>query len=164
LPTYNFGLGFLPDGNLLVALMTQRLILKFGAEKPAIHADLTDVASGYLRDLAVARDGNAYVTSFDADASGPDGFASARVLLATPDGNIRSVADNITHPNGLAITSSHDLLVAETLGNRLLGFKIDSDGALLHRKVFADADRASMAKMNSRKKQKVGRTQRRKRP
>ena len=122
----------------MVASLTQRLILKLGADKPTIHADLTDLASGYLRDLAVARDGNAYVMSFDADAAGPDSFASARVLLATPDGNIRSVADNIAHPNGLAITSSHDLLVAETLGNRLLGFNIDSDGALLHRKVFAN--------------------------
>ena len=99
---------------------------------------MTDVASGYLRDLAVARDGNAYVTSFDADASGPDCFASARVLLATPNGDIRSVADNIAHPNGLAITSAHELLVAETLGNRLIAFKIDDDGALLHRKVFAN--------------------------
>src|SRR5260370_35824186 len=137
-PGRPFGLGFLPDGSLLVASMTQKLILKFGAEKPVIHADLTDAASGYLRDLAVARDGNAYVTCFDAEASGPDGFASARVLLATPDGNIRSVADNIAHPNGLAITSSHNLLVAETLGHRLLAFKIGSDGAVLHRKVFAN--------------------------
>ena len=61
-----FGLGFLPDGSLLVASMTQRLILKFGAEKPTIHADPSGVASGYLRDLVVARNGNAYVTSFDA--------------------------------------------------------------------------------------------------
>ncbi|WP_166208153.1 SMP-30/gluconolactonase/LRE family protein [Bradyrhizobium septentrionale] len=137
-PSRPFGLGFLPDGDLLVASMTQRLILKLGADKPTIHADLTDLASGYLRDLAVTRDGNAYVTCFDADAAGPDGFASARVLLATPDGNVRSVADNVAHPSGLAITGSHDLLVAETLGNRLLGFEIGSDGALLHRKVFAN--------------------------
>ncbi|MEH6952816.1 hypothetical protein V4R08_16300 (plasmid) [Nitrobacter sp. NHB1] len=27
-----FGLGFLPDGDLLVVLITQRLILKFGAD------------------------------------------------------------------------------------------------------------------------------------
>src|SRR6202022_1257296 len=80
-PSRPFGLSFLPDGDLLAASMTQRLILKFGAEKPAVYADLTDVASGYLRDLAVARDGNAYVTSFDADASGPDRFAWARVFL-----------------------------------------------------------------------------------
>ena len=137
-PSRPFGLGFLPDGDLLVASMTQRLILKFGAEKPAIHADLTDAASGYLGDLAVARDGKAYVTCFDADASGPDCIASARVLLATRDGNIRLVADNIAHPNGLVVTSAHDLLVAETLGNRLLAFKIDDDGTLLHRKVFAN--------------------------
>ena len=61
-PTYQVdrsAKAFLPEGNLLVASMTQKLFLKFGAEKPAIHADLTDVASGYLRDLAVARDGNA---------------------------------------------------------------------------------------------------------
>src|SRR5260370_38107458 len=124
-PSRPFGLGFLPDGDLLVASMTQRLILKFGAEKRAIHADMADVASGYLRDLAVARDGNAYVTSFDADASGPDCFASARVLLATPDGHIRSVADNIAHPNGLAITSSHNLLVAATLGHSVIHIKVD---------------------------------------
>jgi hypothetical protein len=30
------------------------------------------------------------------------------------------------------------MLVAETFGNRLLAFKIDSDGTLLHRKVFAN--------------------------
>jgi sugar lactone lactonase YvrE len=137
-PGRPFGLGFLPDGGLLVASMTQQLILKFGSEKPVVHADLAAVASGNLRDLAVARDGNVYVTSFDVEASGPDCFASARVLLAMPDGNIRSVADNIAYPNGLAITSTHDLLVAETLGNRLLAFKIDSDGILLHRKVFAN--------------------------
>jgi sugar lactone lactonase YvrE len=82
-----------------------------------------------------------YVTSFDSNVSGPDCFASARVLLATRDGNILSVADNIAHPNGLAITSAHDLLVAETLGNRLLAVKIDGDGALLHRKVFAQTSR-----------------------
>lgn len=98
-----FGLGFLPDGDLLVASTTQRLILKFGAETPAVHADMAAFASGYLRDLAVARDGSAYVTSFDAHASGPDCLASARILLAMPDGNIRSVADNIARPNGLAI-------------------------------------------------------------
>jgi sugar lactone lactonase YvrE len=105
---------------------------------PIEGADMADVASGYLRELAVSRDGSAYVTSFDAEASGPDCFASARVLLATPDGNIRSVADNVAHPNGLAITSTHDLLVAETLGNRLLALKIDSDGTLLHQKIFAN--------------------------
>jgi sugar lactone lactonase YvrE len=68
-PSRPFGLGFLPDGDLLVASMTQRLILNLRSAKAAIHADLADAAVGYLRDMAVARDGNAYVASFDADAA-----------------------------------------------------------------------------------------------
>ena len=113
--------------------------LEIGAEKPAVYADLTDVASGYLRDLAVARDGNAYVSVFRRGCLRTRRLrvGSGSVWL-TPDGTIRSVADNIAHPNRLAITSSHDLLVTETLGNRLLAFKIDGDGALRHRKVFAN--------------------------
>ena len=35
-PSRPFGLGVLPDGDLLGATMTQRLIVKFGAEKPAV--------------------------------------------------------------------------------------------------------------------------------
>ena len=93
--------------------------------------------------MAVARDGNAYVASFDADAAGQDCFASARILLATPDGKVRSVADNMAHPNGLVITSAHEVLVAETLGNRVIAFQIGNDGALLHRRVFANFERMS---------------------
>jgi sugar lactone lactonase YvrE len=142
-PSRPSGLGFLPDGQLLVASMTQRKLLNFGAKKPTVHADMSEIAAGFLRDLAVARDANAYVTSFDADADGPEGFASARVILATPDGAVRSVAENMAHPGGLAITAAHDLLVSETLGNRVLSYQIDADGALLHRKVFANFERVS---------------------
>ena len=74
------------------------------------------------------------MTSFDGDASSPDCFASAKILLATPAGRVRTVAENMAHPNGLAVTSSHELLVAETLANRLLAFKIGREGTLLHRK------------------------------
>ena len=43
-PGRPFGLGFLPDGGLLIASMTQRLILKFGPETSAVFADMADVA------------------------------------------------------------------------------------------------------------------------
>ncbi len=143
IPGRPFGLGFLPDGDLLIASMTRRLLLNLVGRKVVVHADLADAAVGYLRDMAVARDGNAYVISFDADAAGPDCFASACVLLATPDGKVQSVASNLAHPNGLVITSAHELLVAETLGNRVLAFQIGNDGALLHRRVFADFEKMS---------------------
>jgi hypothetical protein len=80
--------------------------------------------------LSPARDGNAYVTSYDADAAGPDCFASARVLLARPDGKVRPVAENMAHPNELAITSAHEVLVAETLCNRVIAFQMGGRTAL----------------------------------
>lgn len=90
-PSRPFGLGFLPDGNLLIASMTLRLILNLRGAKATVHPTLADAAVGYLRDMAVVRDGNAYLTSYDADAAGPDCFASARIPLATPDGKVRPV-------------------------------------------------------------------------
>ena len=41
------------------------------------------------------------------------------------------------------ITSAHDVLVAETLGNHVIAFQIGNDGALLHRRVFANFERRS---------------------
>ena len=93
-------------------------------------------ALGGLRDLLE-------LMSEAADAAGPDCFASARVLLATPDGKVRPVAENMAHPNGLAITSAHEVMVAETLGNRVIAFQMGEDGALLHRRVFANFERMS---------------------
>jgi sugar lactone lactonase YvrE len=142
-PSRPFGLGFLPRGALLVASMRKKQILNFSGSKPAIHADMTGLAVGDLRDLAVARDGNTFVTCFDSEGSAPDCFKTAQVLLTTPAGETRVVAEDLAHPNGLAITSTHELLVAETLGNRLLAFDIAGDGTLLHRKVFANFERMS---------------------
>jgi sugar lactone lactonase YvrE len=45
-PSRPFGLGFLPDGDLLVASMTQRLILNLGGQKAKVHADLADAVVG----------------------------------------------------------------------------------------------------------------------
>src|SRR6266481_3428133 len=66
-PSRPFGLGFLPDGELLVAAMTKRLILNFGATKPVVHAVMAGAAVGYIRYLAVARAGNSCVSPFDAE-------------------------------------------------------------------------------------------------
>jgi sugar lactone lactonase YvrE len=119
-PSRPFGLGFLPRGALLVASMRKKQILNFSGSKPAIHADMTGLAAGNLRDLAVARDGNTFVTCFDSEGSAPDCFKTAQVLLTTPAGETRVVAEDLAHPNGLAITSTHELLVAEKRRNLVL--------------------------------------------
>ena len=51
------GIGFLPDGSTLVASMRDRRILRLDRSRQIVDADFGDMVSGYLRDLAVDRDG-----------------------------------------------------------------------------------------------------------
>jgi hypothetical protein len=46
------GLGFLPEGELLVASITQRKILNVSSNKPVVHADMSDIVAGLLRHLS----------------------------------------------------------------------------------------------------------------
>ena len=55
------GLGFLPDGTLLIVSMEQRLILRHSHGKLNVHADLTDLECTWLNDMVVGVDGIAYV-------------------------------------------------------------------------------------------------------
>ena len=56
------GLGWLPDGRLLVVAMeTQRLLRVEPDGELAVHADLSSAARGSLNDMIVAADGTAYL-------------------------------------------------------------------------------------------------------
>ena len=56
------GLGWLPDGRLLVVAMeTQRLLRLEHDGTLAVHADLSSAARGSLNDMIVAADGTAYL-------------------------------------------------------------------------------------------------------
>src|SRR5260370_324488 len=68
---------------------------------------------------------------------------AGKVFRIDLDGKVTVVADVPSRPFGLGFLPDGELLVAETLGNRLLAFKIEADGTLLHRKVFANFERMS---------------------
>ncbi|MDQ2935586.1 MAG: SMP-30/gluconolactonase/LRE family protein, partial [Chloroflexota bacterium] len=68
-------------------------------------------------------------------------FAPGIVVLVSPDGSARQVADGIAFGNGMAVTpDSSTLIVAESYGNRLTAFDIAADGSLSNRRVWADLD------------------------
>jgi sugar lactone lactonase YvrE len=125
------GIGFLPDGSTLVSSMRDRKILRLDRARQAVHADFGDMVDGYLRDLAVDREGYAFAASFDSSGRAPECCETARIILATPDGSTRIVAGNLAYPNGLALTENHRLLVAETLGSRVLAFDVGEEHDLL---------------------------------
>ena len=134
------GLGFLPDGTLLVASMQDRTLYRLEDSGLAPHADISSVATGDINDMLVDRQGYAYVGNFGFDFwNSPERTQHADLALVSPDGTEVSVAARDLHfPNGTVMTSDRRLVVAETHGDRLSVFTVNDDHSLSDRKVFAE--------------------------
>jgi sugar lactone lactonase YvrE len=133
------GLGFLPNGVLLIASMRDRRVLRLKNGHMVCHADLAHLAVGEINDMVVDRQGRAYVGSFDWQACAPGCFTSAHLILITPQGEARVVASDLAFPNGCIVTPDQkQLVLAETFGCRLITFDIGEDGSLSGRQLFAD--------------------------
>ena len=65
------GLGFLPDGRLLIVSMRDRSLLRREADGSLVmHADLSNLAPWHLNDMLVDHDGRAWVANFGFDLEG----------------------------------------------------------------------------------------------
>ena len=71
------GLGWLPDGSLLIASMTRRCVMRFDAPDLAVHADLSALAPYDINDMCVDRHGHAFVGQFGYDLRGGAAPATA---------------------------------------------------------------------------------------
>jgi sugar lactone lactonase YvrE len=134
------GLGFLPDGQLIVVSMRDRRLLRLEADGLREIADLSDLANGNLNDMVVDAEGRAYIGNFGYDYdSDPMSLRPTNIVLVTPDGQARSVADGLIFPNGTVISpDGGTLIVAETFAGRLTAFTVASDGSLADRRLFAE--------------------------
>lgn len=139
-PKHPSGLGFLPDGTLLVASMQDRALYRLEENGLILHADISDVAGGDINDMLVDAQGYAYVGNFGFDFwNSPERTEHADLALVSPDGKQVTVAARDLHfPNGTVMTSDKRLVVAETHGDRLSVFTVNDDHSLSDRKVFAD--------------------------
>jgi sugar lactone lactonase YvrE len=125
------GLGFRPDGSLLIVSTEDRRLLRYDGETVDTVADLSALAPADLGDLVVDSHGRAYI--------GSQAFSGGVILRVDPDDTVSVVARDLDFPNGMAITPDHrTLIVAESIGRRLIAFSIGADGALSDRRVFAD--------------------------
>jgi sugar lactone lactonase YvrE len=128
------GLGFLPDGDLLIVSMLEREILRWNESGTTLHADLSNLVADACNDMVVSSEGRAYVGSFP-PASAPVGS----LIMVDADGEPHVVAEEMIIPNGSVITpDGTTLIVAESLGRRLTAFTIQPDGSLVDRRVYAD--------------------------
>jgi len=134
------GLGWLPDGRLLVVSMRDRRLLRLERDgRLDLHADLSRLVSHWCNDMVVDDAGRAYVGNFGYDALSGEAQKSTCLVAVEPDGRARVVADGLVFPNGAAITQDRRrLVVAETFVHRLTAFEIRPDGHLSAGRLFAD--------------------------
>lgn len=133
------GLGWLPGGDLLVVSMEDRRLLRFNGRELHEHADLAGLAPFHCNDMVVDGQGRAYVGNFGFDLHGGGAPAATGLILVTPTGEARVVAEDLFFPNGTVITpDGRTLVVGESGGRRLTAFDIEDDGSLVNRRVWAD--------------------------
>ena len=132
------GLGWTPDGTLLVVSMHDRLLMRHARGRLELVADLSTLATGPCNDMVVDSAGRAYVGNFGFDRHAGEPERTTCLVRVDPDGSVTRAADDLSFPNGTLITpDGRRLIIAETFTNRLTAFDIGADGALGNRRVFA---------------------------
>src|SRR5581483_10148166 len=135
------GLGWRPDGTLLIVSMLDRRLLRLDGDALSVVADLSPLAGGPCNDMVVDGHGRAYVGNFGSDRHKGEPLRNTCLVRVDPDGSVVRAADDLTFPNGTVITpDGRTLIVAETFGHRLTAFDVAADGALSRRRVFAELD------------------------
>jgi len=138
------GLGWLPDGRLLVVAGEQRQLWRREGDAWALHADLSSLVPATCNDMVVDAQGRAYVGNWGSNYEAGDKPANTVLVCVGPDGHARVVADDLAFPNGSVITpDGRTLIVAETFAGRLSAFDIADDGTLSRRRVWATTDGAN---------------------
>lgn len=129
------GLGWTPDGDLLVTTLETAVMSRVTPEGPQVYRDLSEFGLS-LNDMVATPDGRVYVDIYtERGAGAPHGD----IALVRPDGTAQVVASGLVTPNGMAVTPDGSTLIAsETFGHRLHAWTIRADGSLSDHRVFAE--------------------------
>ena len=142
------GLGWLPDGRLLLVAMKQRKVKRLDPKGLVDHADLSALTVYRCNDMVVDSLGRAYVGNFgfdlEAEFAAADGaldyakLPTTNLVRVDPDGSVQVASAQMHFPNGAVITADgRTLIIAESTANRLTAFTIARDGTLQERRLWA---------------------------
>ncbi len=145
------GIGWLPDGRLLVVARKPRTVLRLEADGRLVeHGDLNPMAAFHGNDMVVDALGRAYVGNFGFDLDRfieeeggaalvePPGPPTTPLIRIDPDGTAHVAAEDMAFPNGTVISpDGRTLIIAETLAGRLTAFDVGDDGTLTGRRIWA---------------------------
>ena len=137
-PNRPSGLGWDPQGRMLIVSMDDRRLLRLDGDTLTEVADLSSFATWHCNDMVVDGVGRAYVGNFGFDLdSGMEPVATV-LLRVDPDGSVHVVADNLQFPNGTVITPDGSaLIIGESWSGCLTAFDVAADGSLSNRREWA---------------------------
>ncbi len=137
-PQQPSGLGFLPDGRMVIVSMRDRKVLRREMDGSlVVHADLSALAHWHCNDMLVDHDGRAWVGNFGFDLEDGSPSRTTVLICVEPDGTAKVVADELGFPNGTVLTpDGRMLIVAESMMNRLSAFEVTA-GSLGERRTWA---------------------------
>lgn len=136
------GLGFMPNGDLLIVAQPYS-VMRLGADgELTTVADLEGLAPANCNDMVVDARGRAYIGSVGYNFRDPSVTpVPAPLVLLPPDGPPRIVAEGLGFPNGAVITpDGRTLIVGETNAAQFTAFTIEEDGSLSNRRIWARFD------------------------
>ncbi len=132
------GLGWLPNGDLLIVSMRKRQLLRYDGNQLTLHADLSELATWHCNDMVVDATGRAYVGNFGFDLENDAEPRPAEIIRVEPDGSTCVEDNEVMFPNGTVITPDGKTLIAgETFAGRLTAYDIADDGSLSNKRTWA---------------------------
>lgn len=104
------GIGFLSDGSLIIASLTDRKLLKW---KDGALSDFRDLSAlpGPPNDFAIDAQDRIYLGNFGCDFHGGEALRPTALVRLDPDGSITEIAQDMEFPNGAVIIDNGKTLV-----------------------------------------------------
>ena len=103
IPNQPSGLGWLPNGDLIIVSMLDRKLMRFSNRNLSLHSDLSDLTPFRCNDMVIDKDGHAYVGNFGSLEHATN-IKPTCLIHVTPEGRASIVAENLDFPNGTVIT------------------------------------------------------------
>lgn len=138
-PNQPSGLGWAPNGDLLIVSMLDHKLLRQSNGTITEVADMSAYAKVASNDMVVDKVGRAYVGNFGVELPIMDNPGSTNLVRVDPDSSVSVAADDMWFPNGTVITDDgKTLIIGESFANRLTAFDVAEDGSLSNRRVWAE--------------------------
>ena len=142
-PEQPSGLGWLPDGRLLIVSMRDRSILVQNERGLEVWCDLSSLAKHDCNDMVVDALGRCWVGNFGFNLHAGDTMTTTELILVRGQHQAEVAARDLFFPNGSVITpDGGTLIVAETFAACLTAFDIAPSGQLSNRRIWAQLEGA----------------------